>query len=93
MRKLITIFILTIVSKSLFSQSCPNINFNLANFSYYWQCYTGSYSNGNDTIYPCLPTNGKHSIMDAALLTLRNQIQDENCHIIPKVSVGFAYAA
>ena len=73
------------------AQSCPNINFSQANFNY-WQCYLGT-CNSEVKIAKSAHTPGRHSIMDAALLTLTNQMPDERCQKINKVPAGFAYSA
>jgi gliding motility-associated-like protein len=70
---------------------CPNLNFTLANFNY-WQAYRGSCS-PSVAIYPSSATPGQHTIMDAEQLILTNQLQDENCIVIPKVPPGFRYSA
>ena len=91
--KFLTVLVIALLSNLSYiqSQSCPNINFSQGNFTN-WQCYLGSCSNGT-IINKSAHTPGRHSIMDAALLTLTNQMQDENCPAIPKVPVGFAYSA
>ncbi|MDR1879271.1 MAG: gliding motility-associated C-terminal domain-containing protein [Bacteroidales bacterium] len=70
--------------------TCPNLNFTYANFTN-WECYAGSCSNGSN-INPSPPMGGRHTIMDAAALTLANQLMDERCIVIPKVPTGFAYS-
>ena len=67
---------------------CPNLNFSNGNFTN-WQVYKGDW-NG---VSPCLPDSGRHTIMDAAALTLAWQLYDERCSPIPKVPNGFQYAA
>jgi len=74
----------------LHSQSCPNLNFSMGNFTN-WQAYTGTCLNGNDTIIPCSPIAGRHTIIVDAMIGF--SIQDEHCPAIPKVSSGFMYAA
>ena len=64
-----------------------NLSFNLGDFSN-WQAYTGSCLNGVDTIYPCQPISGKHSIMDARGVPILILL-DEYCNTIPKTPSRF----
>ena len=70
---------------------CPNLDFSMGNFTN-WQCYSGSCLNGNDTIYPTQPIQGRHTIINAASLQ-QGQFYDEYCPIISKVPNGFNFVA
>jgi hypothetical protein len=70
---------------------CPNLNFSLANFNY-WQAYAGTLGGGvGPTQNFVIP--GRHTIMDAEQLLSIDNMQDENCNVIPKVPLGFSYSA
>ena len=96
MRK--TILILTMLAFTGLSQmhvnaqGNSNINFIHGNFTN-WQCYSGTWDSSGVNIYPTAPIPGRHTIMDAANLTLTNQMQDPMCSVIPKVPPGFNYVA
>ena len=67
--------------------SCPNIGFSWGKFSN-WQAYTGSCLNGVDTIYPCQPISGKHTIMNSWEAP-NFKLFDEYCDTITKTSYSF----
>ena len=71
---------------------CPNLDFSSGDFTN-WQAYKGDWNGGSYNVSPCLPDSGRHTIMDAAALTLAGQLYDERCSPIPKVPNGFQYAA
>ena len=77
--------------EQLRSQTCPNLNFSAANFSY-WQAYTGKWQT-TVTINKSQPTANRHEIMNAQQLISTNRLNDEKCSAIPKVPSGFSYAA
>jgi gliding motility-associated-like protein len=75
---------------------CPNLDFSLANFSY-WQSYIGTWrwSSGigeTININPSAATVNRQTIMDLSIL-MPSQIKDEKCNLINKVPNGFNYSA
>ena len=86
--------LLFFMSERLYAQTCPNLDFSAANFSY-WQAYTGKWL--NTTIItpnpPGVNTPNRHVIMNAAVLIANNKFADESCSAIKKVPNGFAYSA
>jgi gliding motility-associated-like protein len=70
---------------------CLNLDFSLANFTY-WQPYTGSCS-GTPNINTSPVTLNRHTIMNAAQLISANQMRDGECDSINKVPPGFNYSA
>jgi len=90
-------FLIVLVLGSMFFKSvniqaqCPNLNLSYGDFTN-WEAYIGSYVN-----VPLIEKNsvipGRHTIMNAQLLTSTGNMIDERCTGIPKVPTGFNYSA
>jgi gliding motility-associated-like protein len=77
-------------SQNSYGQYCPNLKFDMANFTN-WDCYAGSCGSGI-VINPSPPMGGRHTIINMAQEREAGTEYDEQCVTILKAPEEFPYS-